>query len=129
MIRAAGKHKFEPALSSNPLHHTERTIHFLQHGPLLDVKFKITQFIARHSSGGNFSRVEPVILNRLPDGRPFCIRAAQQFRIEAADQRSAADERRAESHALFLRKPQKLDRKRQTLARQRLEQRNAQDHA
>ena len=60
-------------------------------------------------------RVAPKIDHRLPHADAVCIGTLKPGRIELADHRAAANQRRREAHALFIAKPDYLQRVRQTL--------------
>ncbi len=124
MVGAAPKCKLQPTLSGDGFDNTERSIHCLQNRTLFDVKFHVAQNIVTNGSRWKLSRIQSKILDGLAHGNSPDILTLQEFFIESADQRPAADKRRPKADSLFFRKANDFNSEGKLLSVQSFEQRD-----
>ena len=101
MTGPAGKNNLRPVLAGNRLHYAEREVLALQQESLFDVELQKAGHVPTHPAGWYLPRVQS---ERCQSGRerdPVVIFECQKFRIQAPNQRPAADKRKVIAHTFF----------------------------
>ena len=117
------------ALAGYDIDHGKRQVEILENRSLLDVKFEVTERIARRLCIGDAVRVETELLDGVAQRAPAFVEAIEQRGIECADKRAAAQEWSTEPHTFLIGESHNLDRKGKPLTSEQLDERNRQDGA
>jgi hypothetical protein len=117
MAGGAGDRNHHANRARNRAHNAYREPLFEQDRTLLDVNLEIShELLAPAPEGGNFSRIETRLAHGCRQAHTAGVAAFKQLAVEPSRHRTAAEEARRETHALFFRECDDVEVKRQFAA-------------
>jgi hypothetical protein len=129
MVGPASKHKLHTRLRGNSVHSSERPDKRLEDRALLDVKFQVGESVVAQDGAWKIPGIQSEVFDGGTNGDSIGILAIEEFFLECANKRTAADERRAKADAFFFGKTGDFDRERKMAALQGFDQSSGDDHS
>jgi hypothetical protein len=129
MIRAASKHKFHARLRGNGIYGSERPAEGFEDRALLDMKFQVGERVVAQDGAWKIRGIQSEVFDGRANGDSIGVLPIQEFFIECAGERAAADEWRTKADAFFFGKTSNIDGEGKMTAFQGFDQRNGDNHS
>src|ERR1700680_1858522 len=129
MVGPANECELQPALASDRIHDSQRSLPCLQNRTLLDVEFHVAKIIVPQSSPGNLLGIQSKLFYGAPNGNSSGIFTLQKLSIEPSRQGPAADKRHAKANSFLLGEANDLNSERKPASLESFQQCHRKHHA